>query len=60
MKEIEALQMKCKSREKIFNDKEKEWLSIKYDYDKKIVTLNDALKVKSWPLAEHIKQKIVL
>ena len=48
MKEIEALQMKCKSREKIFNDKEKEWLSIKYDYDKKIVTLNDALKVKSW------------
>ena len=45
--EIEELQKKYAIKDKSFNNKEKEWLRIKHDYNRKIEMLNEGLKAKS-------------
>ena len=52
--EIKALQIKCNIKSKSFNNKEKEWLGIKYNCNEKIKILNEALKTKSRQLAEYL------
>ena len=56
--ENEVLKRKCGINQKKLSEKEKKWLSIKCNYEKRIKVLSEILKAKSKQLVNYLNEEM--